>query len=292
MISITEASALRRKLVALGYAAIVPLFGKIPAMEKWQQVANVSREWIAMWERSWPLATNTGVLTRDTPTLDLDIYNEPAAIACEEFVRERYEDAGYVLTRIGLPPKRAIMFRTEEPFSKITVNFVGERGEKIEMLASGQQVVCHGIHPDTRQPYRWFGGEPWTISHTDLPYLHAAQAQELVADVVKILTTEFSYQLTSSSGLHIGSNGRNGTGAARGGEEHWRDLLSNIQSGRAMHDSIRDLAGRLMASGMNSGAATHLLQSLVELSEVPHDQRWESRFRDIPRAIDSARKFR
>jgi len=28
------------------------------------------------------------------------------------------------------------------------------------------------------------------------------------------------------------------------------------------------------------------------LSDVPHDQRWESRFRDVPRAIDSARKFR
>jgi hypothetical protein len=289
MITIIQATALRRKLVQLGYTTL-PLFGKVPAMAKWQDVANVSHEMIAMWAKSWVDATNTGVLTRDTPTLDLDILNEQAARACEEFIRDRYEDAGYVLTRIGQPPKRAIPFRTEEPFSKITVNFVGERGEKIEMLASGQQVVVHGDHPETRQPYRWHGGEPWSIAHEDLPYLHPEQAQTLVTDVVKILTTEFRYQLTPSSGLHIGGNGRRSPSAT--GEDHWRNLLSNIQSGRAMHDSIRNLAAMLMASGMNSGAATHLLQSLVELSEVPHDQRWESRFRDVPRAIDSARKFR
>jgi hypothetical protein len=289
MISIAQATAVRRELTRRGYTPL-PLFAKCPALERWQQVANVSPEMIAMWTKTWPDATNTGVLCRNTPTLDLDIYNEPAAIACEEFIRDRYEDAGYVLTRIGQPPKRAIPFRTEEPFSKITVNFVGERGEKIEMLASGQQVVVHGDHPNTRQPYRWHGGEPWSIAHEDLPYLHAQQAQELVADVVKILITEFNYQPTG--GLRSTNNGFAGIPAKVGGEDRWHNLLANIRHGIELHASIRDFAGMLIASGMNSGAATHLLQSLVELSEVPHDQRWESRFRDIPRAIDSARKFR
>ena len=290
MITIAQATTVRRELVRRGYTSLLPLFGKVPAMAKWQEVANVSHEMIRMWSLSWVDATNTSILTRDTPTLDLDILNEEAARACEDFVRDRFEDVGYVLTRIGQPPKRAIPFRTQTPFAKIAVNFVSERGEKIELLASGQQCVVHGVHPDTRQLYRWHGGEPWTIPYDDLPYLHAEQAQELVADIVKILTAEFRYQRTTSSGLHIGGNGRRSPSAT--GEDHWRNLLDNIRYGIEMHNSIRDLAGMLMASGMNSGAATHLLQSLVELSDVPHDQRWESRFRDVPRAIDSARKFR
>ena len=69
-------------------------------------------------------------------------------------MRERYEEAGYVLTRIGRPPKRAFLFRTEEPFKKITVNFLARNGgetEKLEFLGDGQQVVVVGIHPDTVQ---------------------------------------------------------------------------------------------------------------------------------------------
>jgi uncharacterized protein YoaH (UPF0181 family) len=49
----------------------------------------------------------------------------------------------------------------------------------------------------------------------------------------------------------------------------------------------------LVASGMKSGAAVHLIAALLEQADVPHDQRWESRFRDVPRAINTAyRKFR
>jgi type II secretory pathway component PulK len=123
-----------------------------------------------------------------------------------------------------------------------------------------------------------------------LSAVHPEEAQQLVADVAKILTTEFNYQPTG--GMRSTSNGFAGIPGKVGGEDHWRNLLDNIRHGHELHASIRDFASMLIASGMNSGAATHLLQSLVELSDVPHDQRWESRFRDVPRAIDSARKFR
>ena len=72
-------------------------------------------------------------------------------------MREHYEESGYVLVRIGRAPKRAFLFRTIEPFSKIVINFVARNGgepEKLEFLGDGQQVVVAGIHPDTRQPYR------------------------------------------------------------------------------------------------------------------------------------------
>jgi Bifunctional DNA primase/polymerase, N-terminal len=152
-------SEMRLTLCQHGYTP-VPLYGKTPpvfrknnsrkGMADWQRLDNVSREQIEMWGKTWPDAINTGILTRLTPTLDLDILNEEAARAVEDMVRERFEERGYVLTRIGLPPKRAMLFRTTEPFAKITVNFVSAKGEKIEFMGDGQQIVADGIHPDTK----------------------------------------------------------------------------------------------------------------------------------------------
>ena len=84
-----------------------------------RHLEDVSSEQIDDWSRHWPDASNTGVLTKHAPALDLDILNEEAARACEDLVRERFEEHGAVLVRIGRPPKRAILFRTEVPFSKI-----------------------------------------------------------------------------------------------------------------------------------------------------------------------------
>src|SRR6516165_10129653 len=118
-----EATAHRLKLLASGYCPI-PLYGKEPpvynakkknnrfrGLAEWESLTNVTREQIEMWDKTWPDSTNTGALTRTMPVLDLDILNEEAARACEDFVHERYEDAGHFLSRIGLPPKRAIPFR-------------------------------------------------------------------------------------------------------------------------------------------------------------------------------------
>src|SRR5262249_4614295 len=121
----------------------------------------------------------------------------------EDLVRERYEEFGYVLTRIGKPPKRAIPFCTEEPFDKITGNLIapnGSEGQKIEFLGNGQQVVVAGIHPDTKQPYRWHGGEPGKIKREDLPYIRETGpagvevVRLLVDDLVALLIRDYGYK--------------------------------------------------------------------------------------------------
>ena len=122
------------------------------------------------------------ILTKFTPTLDIDILNEPAAIAIEDLVRERFEERGYILPRIGKAPKRAIPFRTVDPFAKITVNLIaadGSAGEKIEFMCDGQQIVAAGIHPDTGKPYAWPLGNPTDIAHDDLPDISEAEAQQV-----------------------------------------------------------------------------------------------------------------
>ena len=238
-----------------------------------------------MWGKLWSTATNTGVLTRLTPTLDLDIMHPEAAERVEEFVRDCFGEHGVVMIRIGKAPKRAIPFRTSTPFKKITVPLMSPMGddEKIELLADGQQVVVEGEHPETHKPYCWHGGAPWHIPRADLPYLTEPEARALVDNATSILA-DFGYARPSAASTPARGNGNGGNG---NGDDRWNTLVGNIAAGRALHDSFRDLAAMLILAGMNKGAACHLLHALAELIDH-YDARTESRLRDIPRAVHSA----
>jgi hypothetical protein len=118
-------------------------------------------------------AENTGILCRTTPVVDIDISQQAAACAIEDLAREQFEERGNILVRFGRAPKRAIFLRTDEPFRKITGSVIAADGseQRIEFLADGQQAVAFGIHPETQQAYRWFGGEPGPTPREDLPYV-------------------------------------------------------------------------------------------------------------------------
>jgi hypothetical protein len=295
----TNEQARRHQLRAGGYIPL-PLYGKEPpiygknnkrkGLGKWQQLHEVSAEMIDMWSKTWPDAHNTGVLTRTMPTLDADILLEQAVRAIEQHVREHFEERGYILPRVGKPPKLAIPFRTEEPFKKIVVNLIapdGSEGQKIEFLADGEQVVVAGIHPDTKQPYRWLNGEPGPIKLEDLPYIREAGARALVDDIVKILVHDFGYKRAPArpKGKRNGAKPHAGGG---GGDSDWAHLHENIRTGRELHDSVCTLAAKMIASGMNSGATVNMLRGLMEGSAAPKDERWRMRVNEIPAAVDSA----
>jgi hypothetical protein len=196
----------RVAMIAHGYTPI-PVMGKKPPLQEWQKITAVSQSMLEAWDHDWPCASNTGVLTRLTPTLDLDLLNEPAAIAAEKLVRERFEKRGRVLSRIGCAPKRAIPFRTSQPFKKISTLFTvpagadPEKAERIEFLADGQQFVAHGIHPDTHKEYLWIGGDPTTIAYDDLPEILAAEAEQLLNDIAAMLVRDFGYIIAGASSL-------------------------------------------------------------------------------------------
>lgn len=75
-------TAHRLQLVRGGYTPL-PLYGKTPpaygknnqrgGMSKWQQTRDVTPAMLEMWARTWPDASNTGILTHSMPTLDIDI---------------------------------------------------------------------------------------------------------------------------------------------------------------------------------------------------------------------------
>jgi RecA-family ATPase len=276
----------RLQLLRAGFNPL-PLSGKLPVLREWQKRQDTSEGDIDIWAKVHASAVNTGILTRSVPCLDIDILNQDAAEAVEQLVRERFEEGGHILVRVGLSPKCGIPFRCDKAFSKINAVMIPPNGgseEKLEFLADGQQFVAFGIHPKTNRPYSWFGGELGAIKRDDLPYIHEEQARQLVDDAADLLCRDFGYKRAGERPRKDKPNG------PTSGALDWAALVENIRKGHALHDSLRDLAGKLVTSGMDGGAATNLLRGLLDKAECEHDDRWKARRDDIPRLVQTAEK--
>jgi hypothetical protein len=173
-------TALRRQLLAQGFAPI-PCRGKAVHLPAWTTI-DITDAAIDAWRHDRVDDTNTGIRTQTTPVVDIDIYDAEVATEIERAVYEIVGRRG--LIRIGEPPKRAIVFRTTQPFSKIeTGDYVSPDGcEKhhVEILCDGQQVVVAGIHPVTGQPYAWRDADIRDTEHADLPVLTETLARSIV----------------------------------------------------------------------------------------------------------------
>ena len=196
----------------------------------------------------------------------------------------RFGGRGRILVRIGLAPKRLIPFRADVPFDKITANLVapdGSTDQKIEFLADGQMFVAFGIHPDTRRPYTWHGGEPGQVKRDELPEITEAEAKAFVEDAVQLLVSNFGYDLPESAEgtSHDGHRGRD-----------WDELIDNIRTGTELHESIRDLAAKLVGHGVVDEASIGFIQDRMDECTADHDARWQKRRDDIPRMVQTAKQ--
>ena len=74
-------------------------------------------------------------------------------------------------------------------------------------------------------------------------------------------------------------------------DPNWRQLVTDIVSGKSFHAPLVSLAARLVGSNMHDGTAVKLLRALMAASAAPHDElRWQARFDSIPRIVSSARE--
>jgi hypothetical protein len=266
----------RTRLAVNGYSPL-PSKDKACYLKGWQTKTSASADEIKSWSSQHPDWKNSSILCTPNPTLDIDIFAPAAVDAAVELVRERFGDRGKILLRYGLRPKVAIPFRTDTPFDKIQVILTapdGPKGQKVELLCRGQQVVVHGIHPDTREPYQWSDGSPGNTKRDELPPITEAEAQRLVDDVVVLML---------SHGYRISDRG-NGNGA----DADWDCLRENIRIGRDFHESLLQLSWMLIADGTDADAAVNQLRALMEQSEALHDERWQERYDDIQRLVDGA----
>jgi hypothetical protein len=274
----TPATSLRLQLLRGGYSPL-PAIGKRVVIKDWTNHTETNPAEIALWERAFQDAHNTGLLTKFTPTIDIDIKMTEAAEAVEAFAHERFDERGYVMVRIGEAPKRAIPLRTDKPFAKITANVIAPNGsdEKVELLCDGQQVVAFGIHPGTGKPYSWHGGSPDQIKQEDLPYVTEAEARAFVEDAVRLLVTEHGYQIKP---------GKPGKKKPPNGGAESTDWLS---FNPIEHDDLVSYAMSLQRAGMHDGAVVNFLRSAVEgLKDVDPDKK-QRRLKEIPSIVDSGR---
>jgi hypothetical protein len=112
---------------------------------------------------------------------------------------------GDTLIRIGRPPKRMLLYRTDIPFPKMSVR-------KVEALGEGCQLVAFGVHPDTGQPYQWPQGNPLELPLAWLPPVDREGCARLLRDVAALLPAEGSTR-TPVLPRHAGRDERGGTSA-------------------------------------------------------------------------------
>ena len=223
-----DITALRLRLRTNGFSPL-PCMGKVPAMEKWTEKHDCTKDEIRLWRKLWHFAYNTGALAKRTPGLDIDIKIPEAADAIEALAREFFEEHGNVHVRFGEPPKRLIPLRTDEPFAKLRREFVppnglapGEKPPAIEVLGDGQQYVVDGEHPITHKPYRWHGSELADIKREDLPYVRREDMVRFLDAATKLLVEEFGFTLKNDSA----------TQATNGGDPHETGDEPQAETGR------------------------------------------------------------
>jgi len=86
----------------------------------WQRIETTPAE-IERWAQALPHATNTGIRTKLTPAVDIDVRDEAVAEQVQQALLNIIGDGGTILQRVGLPPKRLVPFQCDVPFRKISL---------------------------------------------------------------------------------------------------------------------------------------------------------------------------
>ncbi len=165
--------------------------GRWSGLREWSRflAAPPTREDIAGWA-AWPGA-GIGLLTGNIIAVDIDILDEDLA---SKIVTTADDVLGKSpLLRIGREPKALLVYRAMEPMKKRTLG-------KVEILAEGQQFVAFGIHPDTKQPYRWVEQSPAEVSIDELPAVSQRDIDgffEVLRPLLKVPAAPESKALTS-----------------------------------------------------------------------------------------------
>jgi Bifunctional DNA primase/polymerase, N-terminal len=208
-----KATRYRKALLACGYWP-VPCNGKRIHLDDWQNI-RATNAIIDTWAATRADHLNTGVLTWNTPFIDIDVTDEEVAEEIEALFEHELEHSA---VRIGCPPKRAIPFRTDAPFKKVFTQFTSPNGtlHRVECLCDGQQVVINGVHPDTHARYRWHGNEPGPkLRHEDLPLLTAESAAAFIARAADVMRSHGWTEVTAKKTNGTGTKDNTATGSAR-----------------------------------------------------------------------------
>jgi hypothetical protein len=146
----------RIRYIRAGYEPL-PCIGKRPVLANWLSMP-IDVDAPASWSAIYPDATNTGIRSRHTPAIDIDVSDVVMAAQIETALRACFPGQT-LLVRFGNSPKRLVPFRCEAPFSKIMAKFRAPDGtvHKIEVLgdAAIHRRWCAPRHPQSLYVGGW-----------------------------------------------------------------------------------------------------------------------------------------
>lgn len=134
--------------------------------------------------RGWSIfGANIGMRADRFPGIDIDSTDERLVQIIADAARAKL---GPAPERIGRAPKTLLMYRTDEPFTRMRLWIKhNDQDHLVEVLGQGQQYLIHGIHPATKQPYRW--NVDRFPAPSELTPITRAQAQEFLAYLEEML---------------------------------------------------------------------------------------------------------
>jgi len=203
--------------------------GKRPLMRGWETTcATADDAEIERWGRKQPECTNTGLLCGNIVGIDIDVPVAETAAEIERIARAMLGDTP--LKRIGRAPKLLLVARAAQPFDKIqTPELLLPDGTsvRVEILATGQQFVGFGTHPDTRADYQWPDRSPLEVPATDLPVVTAEQCAAFVAQAEGTLRALGARTRAEIKGADRAGRKAAGLPATAAGAPADRDLIAS-----------------------------------------------------------------
>jgi len=144
-------------------------------LPRWNTIVSMQSH-VDIWNK-WP-GCGIGILTGNVVAIDIDVLDSSVAIAVGNVFQEKLGKTEFV--RIGKSPKALYLYRTDEPFPKISMH-------PIEVLGLGQQFVAYSTHPDTNKPYQWPFAAPHEMPLEALPLVTREQVLEACEAAYKTL---------------------------------------------------------------------------------------------------------
>lgn len=204
-----------RPVPVLGAHVAMKAAGKRPMMKGWETIcASADEAEIARWTRAQRNCTNTGLLCGTLVGIDIDVLDHQHAhrVTCIATEMLGMTPA----CRIGRAPKILLIFRTDEPFDKIQTpefHMLDGTVARVEILATGQQFVAFGIHPDTKAPYYWPECSPLDVPLEALPPVTKERCAAFIAAAEKYLRKVGGY--STADRREIEREGRKAAGLKR-----------------------------------------------------------------------------
>lgn len=233
-------------LLDQGYAVIPIKVGeKRPNIKGWTGL-KPTKQLLADWLENGYKHAGIGILTKYTCAIDIDCGDESAARLMEAWCLRHI---GPAPVRIGRYPRRLLVYRTSDPFSKQrTTKYQDDWVEiqQIEFLGDGQQFAAYHVHPKTGKEYEWIGDRsPLNWHANDLSEIKQHHIDAL-KDYFKSHAEEMKWEVVSV-----------GRALPSGNVDADNPF---IEDASPIHISIDELRGRLMLIDVDKGGYDQWLQ--------------------------------